>query len=249
MGNPTPRLPFTSFSGATPKFGALGVDWQQLEVLLERAIPEAAREKLEWQVETYFDMKRAEDSATTYADALRSVELMERQLSGLLELAHAPDNSDATHKARADWEYNLKECAIPLAPGRLWMSSPLTGEGYQSEFPAKYFMSMNDVSNIAIEMKVALNRVRNEYEQALKEKPKHFQPGSAFKRFGLNVRAWANEHEFPKTLRDANKRPEGTPLALFIFKLNQWFPPEYRSPVVNAAALGKSLAKELERRD
>lgn len=88
MGNPTPRLPFTSFSGATPKFETLDVDWPELEAILSKVIPESAREKLKWQVETYFDMKRAEDSATTYADALRAVEEMERQLAGLLELVH-----------------------------------------------------------------------------------------------------------------------------------------------------------------
>lgn len=128
------------------------------------------------------------------------------------------------------------------------MRSPLTGEDYQSAFPAGYVFALKDVENIAIEMKVALNKVRAEYEQAIKDKPKHFQPGSAFKRFGLNVRRWANEHSLPKTFKDSNNWPDGTPLALFIFRLNQHFPPEYRSKVDNAVALGRRFEREHHRK-
>ncbi|MEW9615916.1 hypothetical protein AB3G45_19055 [Shinella sp. S4-D37] len=246
MGNPTPRLPFSSFDGPTPELNLTEEDWLELEVLLERKIHASAREKLLHLVSNYFDHKRAEDNAATYADALRAVGQMEKQLAGFWELVHAPDQSDASYKVMADFEYFLRSSDIPLSPTRLSMRDPETGEDYETALPTRYELTMNDVSNVAIEMKVALNRVRQDYEQAIAEKPKHFEPGSSFKRFGVKVRAWASEHEFPKGFLDKTNRPDGTPLAIFLFRLNQHFPEAYRSSVKRASALGRRLERELE---
>ncbi|GLR49883.1 hypothetical protein KYK30_30215 [Shinella yambaruensis] len=247
MARFAPRLPLSSFAGPMPELNLSEAEWKELETLLEVEIPDTARSTLLQLVDVFFRRKRAEDNAETYTEALRAIERMEKQLAGFLTLIHEPGQSDADHKAMSDLEHALSSGDIPLSSARLSIRDSNTREEHAPMFPSTYTLTLDDASNVAIEIKVALNRVRKRYEEEIAAKAKNFVPGSAFSRFGLAVRKWADENDFPKALRDQTNRPNGTPLACFLFQLSRRFPEEFAAGFASADALGRKL--DDDRRD
>lgn len=248
MANHAPRLPYASFSGVVPDISLSEDDWSELEGVLEKSIPTNARVELLSLVKSYFENKRGEDSAETYTDAFRVLEGMERQAKALWDLAFpARAMSDAASKVEHDFARHLQDLPISVRAGSLQINSIETGAEHEipeDEFRLRYRLRWSDVGEIAINITSALERLRQEYDSEVAEKPKHFQPGSAFVRFGLHVRKWAVQNDLPRGLRDQANRPNGTPLMLFLFTLNRkHFPDAYRDNVASAPALGKRLEK------